>query len=82
MCQCVAVCYSVLQRVAVCYSVLQRVAVRCSALVRVLQCVAVRCSALKCVAPSRTPPNEGCFEVTMIFSSLSVAFPPFFKRKI
>jgi len=53
--QCVAVCYSVLQRVAACCSVLQCVAVCCSVLQRVaaccsvFQCVAV-CSVLQCVA--------------------------------
>ena len=47
--QCVAVCWSVLQRGTshiVCCSVLHSVAVCCS----VLQCVAVCCSVLQCVA--------------------------------
>jgi len=43
--QCVAVCYSELQRVAARCSVLQCVAVCCS----VLQCFAVFCSMLLCV---------------------------------
>jgi len=46
LCQCVAVCCSVLQRSAMCCSLLQCVAVCCS----VLQCVAVCCSVLQCVA--------------------------------
>ena len=45
MCQCVAVCCSVVQYVAVCCSVVQYVAVCCS----VLQCGAVCCSVLQCV---------------------------------
>jgi len=59
MCQCVAVCCSVLQCVTVRCGALRCVAVRCSALqggaVRcsVLQCIAVRCSvAVRCIEVS------------------------------
>jgi len=69
ICQCVAVCCSMLQYVAVCCSALQCIVACCN----VLQCVVVRCSVLQCVATVRCIPDQvvvQCVAAWMRYSML------------